>query len=72
MNQVFESCKAITFDLFGTILDLEGSIKPLIYELLEVFHTEVCSEGFWHQFRYRQRIVQYQDSLMGLGHSGYI
>ncbi|MCL0030465.1 haloacid dehalogenase type II [Dehalococcoidia bacterium] len=72
MNQVFESCKAITFDLFGTILDLEGSIKPHISEFLQDFQTEITSEGFWQQFRHRQRIEQYQDSLMGLGHSGYL
>ena len=65
------ACRAIAFDLFGTVLDLGGSLRPA----LEVFlrgRRGTDAAGFWRQLRYRQRIEQYQDSLMLLGHGGYL
>ena len=70
---IFAETKALTFDLFGTILDLGGSLMPFIREGLNVRDvTEISAEGFWEQWRYRQRIEQYQDTIMMLGHSGYL
>jgi len=64
--------KALTFDLFGTVLDLGGSLTPYIAEFLtEQGHDKDPGE-FWDQLRYRQRLEQYQDSLVDLGHSGYL
>lgn len=69
----FTETKALTFDLFGTILDLGGSLTPFISESLDAHAaTDVSADAFWEQWRYRQRIEQYQDTIMMLGHSGYL
>jgi len=67
----FASVKALTFDLFGTVLDLAGSLTPFIGKFLEAKGSPVAPARFWEQWRYRQRIEQYQDNIMMLGHSGY-
>ncbi len=64
--------KALTFDLFGTILDLGGSLTPYIADFLKAKGSETPPERFWELWRYRQRIEQYQDTIMMLGHSGYL
>ncbi len=69
----FARTKALTFDLFGTILDLGGSLTPFIQDSLNVRDIDnVSADEFWEQWRYRQRIEQYQDTIMMLGHSGYL
>ena len=69
----FAETKALTFDLFGTILDLGSSLTPFIRECLNVRDvTDISADDFWDQWRYRQRIEQYQDTIMMLGHSGYL
>lgn len=69
----FSNTKALTFDLFGTILDLGGSLIPFIRESLIKQNVEnITADEFWEQWRYRQRIEQYQDTIMMLGHSGYL
>ena len=62
----------LTFDIFGTVLDLTGSITPPSRKFLEAKGSAVRAEVFWDQWRSRQRIEQYQDSLMQLGHAGYL
>ncbi len=64
--------RALTFDLFGTVLDLGGSLTPYIDRFLKEKGSSVIAEQFWQRWRYRQRIEQYQDSLVMLGHSGYL
>ena len=64
-------CRALTFDLFGTVLDLEGSLTPALEPLLRG-RFDGAAAAFWKRLRYRQRIEQYQDSLMMLGHGGYL
>ena len=64
--------KALTFDLFGTILDLEKSTKPSIKNLIDNNKSSVSPEEFWAFLRHRQRIEQYQDNILDLGHSGYL
>ena len=59
--------KALTFDLFGTILDLGGSLRPTIEAFLSRKGSEVTAEVFWDHWRARQRIEQYQDTIMMLG-----
>ena len=69
----FAETKALTFDLFGTILDLGGSLTPFISESLDAHAAaDVSADEFWAQWRYRQRIEQYQDTIIMLGHSGYL
>jgi len=64
--------RALTFDLFGTVLDLGGSLTPFITRFLEAKGSTASPDRFWEQWRYRQRIEQYQDNIMMLGHSGYL
>ena len=64
-------CRAIAFDLFGTVLDLGGSLRPALEAFLRG-RGGVDAAAFWQQLRYRQRIEQYQDSLMLLGHGGLV
>ena len=68
----FADVKALTFDLFGTILDLAGSLTPFIGDFLQSKGREDSPDQFWQQWRYRQRIEQYQDNIVMLGHSGYL
>lgn len=68
----FQNVKALTFDLFGTILDLAGSLTPFIARFLQNKGSAVDPARFWEQWRYRQRIEQYQDNIMMLGHCGYL
>jgi 2-haloacid dehalogenase len=62
----------LTFDIFGTVLDLTGSMTPPLREFLKTKATTLSAEALWAEWRSRQRIEQYQDSLMMLGHSGYL
>lgn len=64
--------QALTFDLFGTILDLGGSLTRPLRPFLQGKNATISAEQFWEQWRVRQRLEQYQDSLMMLGHSGYL
>ena len=72
MKSELENCKALTFDLFGTVLDLGGSLTPFIGEFLTEKGSDADPAEFWAQWRYRQRIEQYQDNIVDLGHSGYL
>ncbi len=76
MNQELENSfgntKALVFDLFGTVLDLGGSLTPYIAVFLKEHGSDKDPADFWAQLRHRQRIEQYQDSLIDLGHSGYL
>ena len=62
----------LTFDIFGTVLDLGGSLAQPTREFLEQLGASISAERFWEEWRGRQRIEQYQDSLLMLGHSGYL
>ena len=72
MTAETDRCKALTFDLFGTIMDLGGSLTPYISEFLKQHGSGVDPDAFWAQWRHRQRIEQYQDTLVAMGHSGYL
>ncbi|MCH8074123.1 MAG: haloacid dehalogenase type II, partial [Proteobacteria bacterium] len=71
MNNLDE-VKALTFDLFGTVLDLASSLTPAIRRFLTHAGSAVPPAEFWRQWRYRQRIEQYQDNIVMMGHSGYL
>jgi 2-haloacid dehalogenase len=68
----YTGVKALTFDLFGTVLDLGGSLTPYIGDLLEGHGSWTAPDEFWQQWRYRQRLEQFQDTIMALGHGGYL
>ncbi|MBN1686646.1 MAG: haloacid dehalogenase type II [Spirochaetales bacterium] len=63
--------KALTFDLFGTVMDIKGSTLEATRAYLEKKGSALKSEQFWDIFRVRQRLEQYQDNILMLGHSGY-
>ena len=67
-----QQIRALTFDLFGTVLDLGGSLSPAIAGFLRIQNSSVTAEEFWHEWRYRQRIEQYHDNIVAMGHSGYL
>jgi 2-haloacid dehalogenase len=64
--------EALTFDLFGTVLDLGGSLTPFIADFLRERKSNVAAERVWAEWRYRQRIEQYQDNQYYAGHHGYL
>ena len=68
----FDGVRALTFDLFGTVLDLAGSLEPPLAHYFGERGSEVDAAEFWAQWRARQRIEQYQDNILMLGHSGYL
>jgi 2-haloacid dehalogenase len=62
----------LTFDVFGTILDLGGSLTPFLADFLRRKGSTITGAELWAQYRYRQRIEQYQDNILMLGHHGYL
>ncbi len=68
----FGGISTLTFDIFGTVLDLTGSLEGPTGRFLKGLGSDVSGAEFYSQWRARQRIEQFQDSLMGLGHSGYL
>ena len=61
----------LAFDIFGTVLDLGGSLSAPAGRFLAAHGSAVTGDEFWADWRSRQRIEQYQDNLFMLGHSGY-
>lgn len=66
-----EQVRILTFDVFGTILDLGGSLTPYLTDFLRKKGAGTSGAELWAQYRYRQRIEQYQDNILMLGHPGY-
>src|ERR1041384_4148146 len=62
----------LTFDAFGTILDLGGSHAPRLGQYLKSRGVPMTAEELWARWRYRQRIEQYQDNQFYAGHFGYL
>ncbi len=62
----------LTFDIFGTVLDLTGGIVPVLAEFLAAKGTAADPEELWRFWRARQRIEQHQDTILMLGHCGYL
>lgn len=67
-----EHITTLTFDLFGTVLDLGSSLRRPIADFLRDCGSDVGVEQFWAQWRTTQRLEQYRDTIMMLGHSGYL
>lgn len=62
----------LTFDIFGTVLDLTGGIVPVLADYLAAQGSSHDPEDLWRQWRARQRLEQHQDTILQLGHSGYL
>ncbi len=62
----------LTFDIFGTVLDLAGSLAGAAGDSLAAHGSGITGQAFYADWRERQRIEQYQDNLLMLGHSGYL
>ncbi len=71
-NNPIEAVTTLTFDIFGTVLDLTGSLEGPTGVLLKELGSDMTGAEFYPHWRARQRIEQYQDSLIMLGHSGYL
>ena len=66
------SVTTLAFDIFGTVLDLTGSLVAPTDRFLKELRSDLTGVDFYPQWRARQRIEQYQDTLVMLGHSGYL
>lgn len=62
----------LTFDMFGTVMDLSGTLVPACDGFLEGRGAAIDGDALWALWRARQRVEQYQDTLLGQGHSGYL
>ena len=67
-----ERITTLAFDMFGTVLDPAGSLTPPLGRFLTQKCSSVDGATLWAHWRDRQRIEQYQDALLMLGHSGYL
>lgn len=68
----FPDVKALTFDIYGTVLDLTGSLAPIIDDFLKAKGATVSTAQFWGDWRARQRLEQFQDTIMMVGHYAYV
>ena len=68
----FTRVKYLAFDIFGTVMDLTGSLTGPVDDFVASQGSRMSGEAFYADWRDRQRIEQYQDNLLMLGHSGYI
>ena len=71
-DQPFARVKYLAFDIFGTVMDLTSSLSGPAGDFLAAHGSKTSGEAFYADWRDRQRIEQYQDSLLMLGHSGYL
>jgi 2-haloacid dehalogenase len=69
---IFDSVTTLTFDCFGTILNLRGSLSGPLDKFLQKKGVNLSGDEMWTRWRYRQRIEQYQDNLLMMSHSGYL
>jgi 2-haloacid dehalogenase len=70
--RALEQVHTLTFDAFGTILDLGGSHAPRLAAYLEAKGIDMTAAALWGRWRTRQRIEQYQDNQFSAGHYGYL
>ncbi len=73
-SETIENVNTLPFDIFGTVFDLAGSLVPPLEKLLQECNGSESLTGadVWNHWRLRQRLEQYQDNIIMLGHSGYL
>jgi 2-haloacid dehalogenase len=69
---VLDQVHTLTFDAFGTILDLGASHAPRLTEFLKPKSSNLSVDELWNRWRTRQRLQQYEDNLFYAGHHGYL
>jgi 2-haloacid dehalogenase len=62
----------LTFDAFGTILDLAASHAQRLQEFVSAKKASISAAELWERWRSRQRMEQFQDNLFCTGHFGYL
>jgi 2-haloacid dehalogenase len=67
-----DAVHTLTFDAFGTILDLGASHAPRLAEILKRKGSDLQADVLWDRWRNRQRLQQYEDNQFGTGHFGYL
>lgn len=72
MERALADVRTLTFDMFGTVLDLTGTLVPALREFFRTVGSDCDPVAFWEDWRVRQRIEQHQDTILMLGHSGYL
>jgi 2-haloacid dehalogenase len=72
MQRSLAQISTLTFDMFGTVLDLSGSIVPAVRDFLDSAGAEADAAAIWADWRTRQRLEQHQDTILMLGHRGYV
>ena len=72
MAQALAEVRTLTFDLFGTVLDLSGTLVPALRRFFDQSGSSADPQRFWDEWRARQRLEQHQDTILMLGHRGYI
>ena len=68
----FSRVNTLTFDIFGTVLDLSGSIIAPLTDFLSSREASIDGAALWPEWRARQRIEQHQDTILMSGHRGYL
>ncbi len=72
MAQALAGVRTLTFDMFGTVLDLSGSLVPALRKFFGESDADIDPDQFWAEWRARQRLEQHQDTILMLGHRGYL
>lgn len=72
MGHALSGVRVLTFDIFGTVLDLSGSLVPALRGFFAASGKAADAEAFWTDWRLRQRLEQHQDTILMLGHRGYL
>ncbi len=72
MEQAVSQVRTLTFDMFGTVLDLSGTIVPAVRGFLAAAGSDADASTVWTDWRSRQRLEQHQDTILMLGHRGYL
>ncbi|MDE0104320.1 MAG: haloacid dehalogenase type II [Bryobacterales bacterium] len=72
MAPAIADVRVLTFDMFGTVLDLTGTLLPGLRRFLARIGSQVDARRFWDDWRARQRLQQHQDTILMLGHDGYL
>ena len=55
-TRVIHAVTTLAFDIFGTVLDLTGSLVPPITRFLESKDSTIDGPAFWDRWRSHQRV----------------
>lgn len=72
MSRELSDVTTLTLDMFGTVLNLSRSLVPALRKFLVMKRIPANPTTVWETWRTRQRLDQYQDTILMLGHTGYL